>query len=344
MTLITNLLASQVKIEAGREESIISLISALEGAIKRKTGEIETEENITGDMVVVRSKLKTGNISNQLDQLIEQKRAAAVFDQAQLSDLKDFAMAAETVLQDTKARAIKIQQALANITAVDVTQAGNVQYDFEELSALESTWDAAAKSSDAENKKLAALRVKFDDELLNKVLLLGEEVPEYLRAVANGMAIKKVGMEQVQERQRSMAANADKLESAIRSAPEADDMNAKDDYELLGIVAKSLSNAAIDSAKAGVFGMKAVYDTVNDKGVAEQLKTSTSSKELKEDSLKAFSKATNTIASNVGKTASASQANDALKEGANDLGSAFKAFAALGKKNLDRIKKSDAGK
>ena len=279
MNLVKDLLISQFNIESSREEKIAALKSSLEGATERKTAEIIVEDNITAEMVVVRSKLKTGNISNQLDALIEEKGQLAKFEQAQLEDLEAFVSTTEVILEDTKNRAQTIDKAIGNLQAVAITQPEQAQYDFTELRELETMWEEAAKTSEAENRSIAILKKKFDDEFLNKLMLLGEEVPEYLKKAANDLEIQ----------QQNTIAETRASNSILRSESSiqpANDVDAKDEKELWGILAKSLGSAAIDSAKAGVLGIRAVIDTVKEKEVSEKLKSTTSKKELGEENLK----------------------------------------------------------
>ena len=343
MIRIKGLLTSQLKIEASREEKIRALKSDLEGAIVKKNAEIETEDRITAEMLVVRSKLKSGNISNQLDELIKQKGQVAKFEQAQLTDLISFVQAAETILDDTTDRTNSIQAALSNMGVVDVLRSGTATYDFTELTELEKMWDDAAQTAEAENRKITQLKNKFDDELMNKILLLGEEVPAYLQAAASRQAIKKEAAAQVAQQRELEAKAASFVGTSSGTAmtgtfSRSDDMNVKNDYELFGIVAKSLSSAAIDSAKAGVFGIKAVLDTVQDEKVSEKMP---SDSELNDDSIKAIGSASKTTASSVRKTESAAQANDALRETGEDFGAAFKAISALGRHAVERMRESE---
>jgi len=335
MLRIKSLLKSQIKIEKNREEKIESLMKSLEDAISKKTSLIETEDKITKEMMEVRSKLKTGNISKQLDTLIDQKRQVAEFEQAQLEDLTGFLNSALIILQDTRDRVITIQNAIENIRNVNVKQPGEVVYDFSEFEKLEQVWEDAANNAEAENIKVLQLKNKFDDEFLKKVLLLGDEVPEYLQAAASRLAIRKEAAAQVAQQREKSKETSPIIASLPISETSPDSFEAKDDYELLGIVAKSLSSAAIDSAKAGVFGIKAVIDTVKEKEVTQNLPTE---KDLEENSIKAISEAGKTIASSMSKSESAAQANNALRETGNDLGFAFKAISALGKKAAERLR------
>lgn len=339
MIRIRSLLASQVKIEKNREERIAPLMADLEEAISQKKALIEMEDKITTDMIEVRSKLKAGNISSQLDGLIDQKRQVAAFEQAQLDDLMGFLTSAQTILQDTKDRRTTIEAVLDNVRDVDVKKSGDAGYDLSELEKLEEIWEKAAKNAEAENIKILKLKNKFDDELLNKVLLLGDEVPEYLQAAASRLAIRKEAAAQV-AKQRELANQA--TSSSIKSSPSIesskDNFESKDDYELLGIVAKSLSSAAIDSAKAGVFGIRAVLDTVKEREATQKMPTE---KDVEQDSMKALGEEGKTIVSSVSKSESATQANNALKETGTDLGFAIKAISALGKKAAERLKEQE---
>lgn len=335
-----NLLLSQVQIESDKMEKMRALKCGLEEAIQSKSSEIKSEEGITAEMVEVRSKLKTGNISKQLDALIDEKRQLATFEQTQLDDLKAFVVTADSIIDNTKIRSQEIQKAIDNVNAIDIKQPGDVKYDFSNFVELEMMWEKAATDAENDNVTILKLKKNFDQVLLNKIILLGEEVPEYLTIAANDLAIQKEAQVQGQElrntaNQRGIVKSSSHSESSIQHG---DTMDAKGEYELLGVVASSLGHAALDSAKAGVLGVKAVIDTVNEKEVTEKLKSSAAGKQFDQNSLKAIGDAGRAIASNVGKAASASHASDALKDTSNDLGSVFKALGALGKKAAERMR------
>ena len=335
-----NLLLSQVQIESDKMEKMRALKCGLEEAIQSKSSEIKSEEGITAEMVEVRSKLKTGNISKQLDALIDEKRQLATFEQTQLDDLKAFVVTADSIIDNTKIRSQEIQKVIDNVNAIDIKQPGDVKYDFSNFVELEMMWEKAATDAENENVTILKLKKNFDQVLLNKIILLGEEVPEYLTIAASDLAIQKEAQVQGQElrntaNQRGIVKSSSHSESSIQHV---DSMDAKGEYELLGVVASSLGHAALDTAKAGVLGVKAVIDTVNEIEVTEKLKSSAAGKQFDQNSLKAIGDAGRAIANNVGKAASASHASDALKDTSNDLGSVFKALGALGKKAAERMR------
>jgi hypothetical protein len=337
MIRVRELLTSQANVESNRLEKISVLKSSILEAIESKTAEIKSEETITEEMVVVRSKLKTGNISNQLDALIEEKRQVSTFEQAQLEDLNDFVSTIEEILNNTQARKTCIDYVIENLKAVTINQATAVEYDFSDFHQLETMWEDAAVTSEAENVRIAAIKRKFDDEFLNKLMLLGDPVPVFLEKTANELELKKLAQISAQEL-RSNAATIGATSNEAGSIEVTNDVNSKGEYELLGMFAKSLSSAAVDSAKAGVLGIKAVIDTANKEELPQKLKSTTSMKKMDEESLKAIGEAGRSIANNVGKSETAAQANSALKDTSEDLGSAFKALGALGKKAVERIK------
>lgn len=329
-----NLLLSQVQIESDKMEKMRALKCGLEEAIQSKSSEIKSEEGITAEMVEVRSKLKTGNISKQLDALIDEKRQLATFEQTQLDDLKAFVVTADSIIDNTKIRSQEIQKVIDNVNAIDIKQPGDVKYDFSNFVELEMMWEKAATDAENENVTILKLKKNFDQVLLNKIILLGEEVPEYLTIAASDLAIQKEAQVQGQElrntaNQRGIVKSSSHSESSIQHV---DSMDAKGEYELLGVVASSLGHAALDSAKAGVLGVKAVIDTVN------EIEVTAAGKQFDQNSLKAIGDAGRAIANNVGKAASASHASDALKDTSNDLGSVFKALGALGKKAAERMR------
>lgn len=301
MERIQNLLSTQLSTEIQREQEILALKAQLEKTISSKREDILAEEKITAEMVTVRSKLKPGNFAFQLDDLVEQKTIVAEYDNAQLNDLVDFVNTIEKILVDTKNRKESIEAAVSSITYVDIAsdRVAKTNFDFSKLEALERMWDDAAIKTEAENEKINQLKSKFDEEFINKIIILGEEIPEYLKSAATRLEIKKI-----------TAVKEERMATSIRLR---EDFDSKNEYELLRLVAKGLSNAAIDSSKAAIYGVKAVIDTVNEP---------TENK------------------NNIRDTESGTKATKALKETGKDLSEALKAMTALGRNAASKIQDS----
>ncbi len=337
---IENLLQYQVSYEASRKESINSLITTIKSAIENKRADIVAEDKITAEMIDVRSKLKKGNISTQLDNLIEQKHKVAELEREQLDDLGETLTLVQDILDRTVQRETQIQTVLDNIRPLDLTSPNVIDYDFADLIALASMWKEAAVELGSDGEKLADLKFKFDEILLTKIEITGGDVPESLQVVTKKVEAKKAAIQsatQKAEQEREMSdiikaqvkakqAYKESLATAQTSITKVEDQ--RDDYELIGLAVKSLSSAAIDSAKAGIFGIRAIADTVRQDDIAQKLKKQDA------ESVQALGE----IAKKMKQNKSAEQASTALKDTGSDLSDALKAISALTKKNLDKMK------
>lgn len=330
-------MSSQISYEAKRQEKIISLISTVDSAIKAKEEDIAKEDKITAEMADVRSKLKAGNISYQLDELIAQKTKIAEFENEQMDDLKKTIIMAGEILQNTMERTSQIQQVLSNMRPLDIKASQGVDYDFSDLEELEVIWDEAAKNSMIDGSKMTALKEKFDDLILKKVTISGGEVPESLKSSPKRSTRKQATALQSQQ-DKSLKAEITAQVQASKSGKDRpsnmsrsiDEASGKEDLELLGVIANSLGSAALDSAKAGIFGVRAIIDTAKEENIGEKLK--------KQDAESV--EAMGDLAAKVGKSKSAVQASSALKETSSDLSTAFTAMASLTKKSLNKIKEN----
>lgn len=297
MDNIVDLLSAQLKIEKSREQNIMTLKISLDEAIERKVFDIAEEDRVNAEMSKVRTQVKPGNISTQLDDLIVQKAKIAELEQGMLTDLKEFVQSAAKILDDTRSRSEMIETALGNVRRIDIAKS---TYDFTELCTLELMWEEAAVSAEAENSKIIELKNKFDDELLNKVLILGEPVPDALKAALARLQIRKIGGKETGY-------------ALIKKVQK--DINSMDEKELLGAAATALSKSALDSTRAGVYGVRAIVDTIQTTPAPGLM--------------------------NAYKTESGVQATEALKESVNELAQSLKAMTALGRKTFEKYRQPE---
>ncbi len=293
-------------------------------------------------MIDVRSKLKKGNISTQLDDLIEQKHKVAELEREQLDDLGETLNLVQDILDRTVKRETQIQSVLDNIRPLDLTSPNGVNYDFADLIALESMWKEAAVELGSDGENLADLKLKFDEVLLTKIEITGGDVPDSLQVVTKRVEAKKVAVQRADQKVKQEREMADIIKAQVKAkqayksslskAPTLTSItkeeDQKDEFELIGLAVKSLSSAAIDSAKAGIFGIRAIADTVRDDDIAQKLKKQDA------ESVQALGE----IAKKMKQNKSAEQASTALKDTGSDLSNALKAIGALTKKNLDKMK------
>ena len=235
---------------------------------------------------------------------------------------------------------------------------------------------------------MKAMKDKYNNDRLSKLMLLGEPVPSSLEPLAKNIEAKKVADSQALSYENKVLESAQENGNFISSGQQAssaivaksnEDFSAKDESELVGVLAMSVGKAAIASAKVGVFGIKALLETLSEEevtkvtgqavekssGIAKvssgltesvkkmnAIKSKDDLKNVVNDDLKsgiqatgetfnAFGEAGKVFANKVGSATSASQAADALKETSDDLIQAFNAVTALSLKTLQKKKDND---
>jgi len=298
---IFSLLESADELERKRENQLLQLISSLKAAMIVKQKDIQQDETTTAEMEELRSKLDDGSISSQLDVVIAKKQALTSIDCSQLEDLNKFLSEAKSVLLDTRSRIYEIEETRKCLNVP--LQVGNASYDFTQLEKMEDLWMRATDAVEESGHRIEAIMERYDTDRLNRTILLGGEIPPSLEALS-----AKV------ESQTDMF----KVEKVNTGAQIK--VNEKNEKELIGSVADSIGKAALGSAKAGVLGLKAFFETLGDKevtkvtneGLKKALDLSKLSSNVVNDDLKGGLKATGDTMGSV------PQASDVLTETSND--------------------------
>ena len=320
----------------------------------------------------LRNKMEDSTISAQLDVVIAQKEALASIDRYQMANLNEILDASQSILSETRSLLSLIEVTLSQVVPLN---AGDKVYDFSSLTKLENVWKSASDKVDNNEIRMKELKAKFDSDRLNKLMLLGEPVPDSLQYAAN----------QVEKRALAAASSANVFGTENSIVPsmgnqaggqivpvrQIDELTTKDEGEIAGVLAAAVGKAAVASGKASFFGIKALFETFKTEevtqvtgevvksssdiskvssGLSESVKNVSSGGDLKNvvnDDLKSGFKSTGDTLGAIGKVGqvfankvttvnSASQANEALRETSNDIVEAFNAVSALSKKLLKK--------
>ncbi len=335
-------------------------------------------------MTLLRNKMEDSTIASQLDVVIAQKHALGAIKRCQVDDLNEILDEVQSIVGDTRALITLVTETLGGVVPL---VAGNSDSDsgwggggggvlddnFSKLENLQNVWEDASDGIEKSELRMKALKEKYDNNRLNKLILLGEPIPP---------SLQEGGVKDSSEITMSAPFSSKEVHSSssqIVKSSKNIDLSTKDEKELVGVLALSVGKAAFASAKAGLFGLKALLETMSDEevsgitedalkksagiskvssGLAESvesirfmkydddLKKVAINNDLKSgiestgETLKGFGKAGKTIVNKVSSASSASQASNALKETSEDLIQAFNAVTALSMKSIEKNRKN----
>jgi hypothetical protein len=214
---------------------------------------------------------------------------------------------------------------------------------------MEQVLGQAAVNVAAAEKRIRQLSQRIDDALVNRAVVLGEDVPPGLAKTAQRAAARSI----------KKASSSPEIDFGLGSGDFLE-LKTKDERELLAMFAKSVGSAAFDSSRAAVYGLKAILDTVTGqpavdaanqiafevrKDSADESKKSSALVESKDpvgqvaDTVKSTAsvlgsvgKAGTTIVKGIGESDSAHVAGEALMDTTKDLFTSLETAAALGVK------------
>jgi hypothetical protein len=388
MKRIYTLLQTQLQFERQREEQLLKLINTIHRAQKSKRIEIDTEKRTIAEMLLLK-KMENQSMASKLDVLMAQKKALGVLDQCQLDDLTDLLEESMSTLTQVQS-SIELTHSFMNDTVMSpLSIKGSGKHDdatttaaTETLLKLEKKWKDTSDGIAIAEARFEQMKETYDSDRLNKLLLLGESIPSSLEPVAkkiNSENQSAANIVQAKMKQNTLNIDSNTVSSYVNaSILSVADLESKNEKELVGMLAESMEQAIVASAKAGVFGIKALIETFNEEEVSEVTskvfekpsvtKDSTKMIEFKDKdaapleinndlksmndlkdgiestrhALSALGRAGLLIAKKLGSASSTSQATDALRESSGDLIQAFNAVTAISKKRL--LNKSNQNK
>jgi hypothetical protein len=342
---IIDLLSFELELEVEREENLTQLVQSLEEMIADKEYEIENTKRIAKEMDDVRSQLDDGMIAENLDQLIELKYTIPVIEQELVDDLTECLYDLKGLLEDARDRAARTQLAMEGLSEPPETRALE-PFDWTDIEEVELVLQLAADNVASEKERIRELSQRIDEALVNRAVVLGEDVPPGLaktaqrsaaRSIKNALSLPDVDFELDSEwllalKDRNILREALSLPSVNIDLDVEDilDLKERDEKELLSRLAKSVGSATVDGSKAAFYGLKAVVDTMAGESSANgrNQRRQGGSKFMKD----------------IGETESAQVAGQELKKTGADLLDSVETVAALGAKLFDKATKRNGNK
>jgi len=255
MQSLTASLEFEIKMEARRQSEISGLLSTLTYAKYTLLTEIASEEAITAEMQTVRSKLKPGTIASQLQTILERKIKVTSIDRQLVDDLTACVMELESIYKESQNRASKMENTLRNFVLPDVKT--GVIAEWSSIEAMEQMLEEAAEDAYVCQAKISSICDQINGALVAKNTVLGLDVPASLTKVAQKLRGKQ-----------NVAALTGTEATAIAPVVGLSDLQNSPDEEVLSVLSKSASTAALSGGKTVIYGLKSILDSVTDNQVA----------------------------------------------------------------------------
>lgn len=329
---IIDLLDFELELEVEREENLVRLIESLDEMITDKEIDIASKRKVAEDMEDVRLQLNDGMIAENLDQLIELKLALLAIEQELVEDLSVCLLDLKELLEDARDRASRTRQAL-NVLSEPPETRSSEPFDWTDIEEVEVVLQAAAENVAGEKERIRDLSQRIDDALINRAVVLGEDVPPGLAKNAQRSAARSIQRAlSLPEIDFSLDGLKELKERGFRGTPQSKlsldwdfdeimDLKERDEKELLSLFVKSVGSATVDSSKAAFHGLKAIFGTMG--GGSSKART------RRDQDGSAFLK-------DAGETDSGLAAGKELKKTGSDLLTSAEAVAALGAKFYDK--------
>lgn len=320
---IVDLLVAEIELEVKRQEDMIQLMDSLEELVAAKEGDIAEDKKIANEMIDVRSKLKHGLIAENLDKEVEQKLSLAAIDQELVNDLFGCLIDLQSLFEDAQDRSARTSQSLDDFVRPETRESD--PYDWSDIEKMELVFEQAADNVAGAETRIRELSARIDSALVDKVLVLGEDVPPGMAKLARKAAARGSIKKAI------TSADIDMDEIDLEGVME---LQGKNEKELLSMLGKSVGSATVDGSKAAAFSLKSMLDSMTGKSVGDA--AGQNGNELKED--KEDSNAIVSSGDSEGKGSKTSDAlhsdsseaaNEALKETTKGLLDSLKAAAAL---------------
>ena len=233
MDVISRVLQAEIQSEVSREGEIVEFMDLIKKNLSLKLAGVTREEGIILEMQEARSKIKTGSITSQLDEMLVQKISIVQTDLALVADMNACIFEVQSVLDECQRRSTLLTSKLINLSKPMV----GVAYAWSTFDDLEAILKEANESAFNYETRLLKIQERMNERLTFKSGIIDGSIPP-------GAA--RFGTETTG--------------NAVYSRKEK-----FGEYGELGReLAKSVGNAAFGGSKAALAGLKTFFDTVTD--------------------------------------------------------------------------------
>lgn len=358
--------------EKNRETQLQKLAWTIQTSRNAKFEDVKANDKTIKEMTQLSEHVVDEAIVSKLEVVIAQKQAVGAIDRCQLDDLNDMTAEIQSILKQMMGSICLIEEALTTTVPAPVT---STDVDYSVLIELENVWKEASESITEIVARMDKLKDRYDMDRLSKLILLGEPIPPSLSVKAKKSEDNE-GVLEIEDlaTTESFMRNMDSGKNVSVNIKDISERNldVKDEKELVKMLAKSVGKVAVASAKIGIFGFKAILETLSEEevssvtskalekssgigkvttGLKESIKNmnnmesendlkSVIDEDLKNglkstgETLRTFGEAGSLIVKKVGSTSSGSLATSAVKQSSDDLIKAFNVVTALSRKTL----------
>ncbi len=357
--------------EKNREAQLQKLAWTIQTSRNAKFEDVNANDKTIKEMTQLSEHVVDEAIVSKLEVVIAQKQALGAIDRCQLDDLNDMTAEIQSILKQMKGSICLIEEALTTAVPAPVT---STDVDYSVLIELENVWKEASESITEIVARLEKLKDRYDMDRLSKLILLGEPIPPSLHVKAKKSEDKEGVLEIEDLATESFMRNMNSGKNVSVNIKDISESNldVKDEKELVKLLAKSVGKVAVASAKIGIFGFKAILETLSEEEVSnvaskalekssgigkvttclkesiKNMNNMESENDLKSiidddlknglkstgETLRTFGEAGSLIVKKVGSTSSGSLATSAVKQSSDDLIKAFNVVTALSRKTL----------
>jgi len=177
---IKDLLVSVFALEVERIESMDRLVESLEELIAAKQVEMTNDREIANEMIDIQSKQKDGAIAANMDKLIDQKLSAADIEQELVDDMFECRAYLQNKIEEAQYRVSYTKQALEGLAQDRPDARSSRPYDWTNIEDMELILQQAADNLDGVEERIRELSRRISIALVNRAVILGEDVPRGL--------------------------------------------------------------------------------------------------------------------------------------------------------------------
>jgi hypothetical protein len=251
---IVDLLVAEIELEVKRQEDMVQLMDSLQELVAAKECDIAEDKKIANEMIDVRSKLKDGLIAENLDKEVEQKLSLAAIDHELVNDLFGCLIDLQSLLEDAQDRSACTSQSLEDFVRPETRESN--PYDWSDIERMELVLEQAADNVAGAETRIRELSARIDSALVDKVLVLGEDVPPGMAKLARKAAAR------ASIKKAITLADIDMDEMDLEGVTELQGMNEK---ELVSNLGKSVGSTTVEGSKAAAFSLKSMFDSMTGK-------------------------------------------------------------------------------
>jgi len=176
---MSELLKSEINLEADREKNLNRLVESLQRNIGDKQANIARDEGIVQEIMGVKSKVDAGKVAENLKSTVDLKLNVIAIDKKLVTDLNECLVDLQTLLKGARDRAAFTQKALGGLGRPPQTRSSDA-FDWSLIEQMEQVLQKSGNDVVNEKERIREIGRRIGDTLVNRTIILGEDVPPEL--------------------------------------------------------------------------------------------------------------------------------------------------------------------